>query len=488
MGTIAQKNLFSEAIKQGPDANGIYHIKNPKGKDVSLENTASYIKKMGYIPLYGDDIGIVRWGDVGVVLDYFDFTDSRHYDTYAFWALSNKAGQTLNDLKGSGSFFLPKEEFVYEKTSISFISIARGTAQKLYRYDHALWSGRITDGLLDGYGTGFIISGDNYVLFTGGFDYGIPISSIYLKRGRKVNGPVESYSSESYDAVSTRVCMQNIDTNDQLLLKALLARSHKMYDENVKRVEDAYQKALKLNMSNYQQFERDNAIREFIYLYDHANTKYDPKNIMPKAKEVLKVYQVVSSLNMKIRDQYYGVNFWSLLSSNYEWFIKFVTADREHIQLGLDQAKWGKVNSNYGFKSFFSNAYQSLEKKMADFNRKVDSDRAEFQKKYNEVAKSNKRAYDEHERWKREHGHEIDWDNSNEPYGDLVHPLFLDSDWKFLNEGKIKMKSGNTYSYNINFDSDMSIKYYEADGPRMGYDRFKTKEDMLKAIVKAEKR
>ena len=50
------------------------------------------------------------------------------------------------------------------------------------------------------------------------------------------------------------------------------------------------------------------------------------------------------------------------------------------------------------------------------------------------------------------------------------------------------MKSGNTYSYNIIFYSDMSIKYYEVDGPRMGYDRFKTKEDMLNAIVKAEKR
>ena len=84
---------------------------------------------------------------------------------------------------------------------------------------------------------------------------------------------------------------------------------------------------------------------------------------------------------------------------------------------------------------------------------------------------------------------EIDWDNCKEPSVELeIIPCFFDCEWESEEPGVIAFKnSSNKYKYKIRCHPDKTFRFYEVKGPyAQGF--YKTKEEMMKAIVEAEQR
>lgn len=89
---------------------------------------------------------------------------------------------------------------------------------------------------------------------------------------------------------------------------------------------------------------------------------------------------------------------------------------------------------------------------------------------------------------------EIDWDRCKEPSSDLesdgniFRALFDSNYWESAEPGVIAFKNSyNEYKYKITYNSDKSFEHYEVKGPyAQGF--YKTKEQMIKAIVEAEQR
>ena len=463
LGCYAQGKLekvFDEAIKNGLNSNGVYHISNSKKKDIDASEMASYVENKGYMVLNGASMNVHRFGDVSVILNYLDFTDEKHYPWYAYKIME---GDNYQNLKSKGSVFLTELEKVYRKTSISFVSVLSGSINRLKRYDDVLWTGNVSNGLLEGSGTGFIIQGlGQYISFQGTFEHGLPTSDFNVK---KVSKNLKKKSKDGLDisssevkkengvGASVRVCAQNMDTSDSQLKGILKQRIVSLYDESAQKLEAAYQKSKSLSISNYTSFSPDAAVGEFVAIYDEV--KHDPKNLLPKAHEVLDAYKMIPALNLKIRESYYGVNLWSILTMNYEWFNKFVDADREVLSTGLDIAKKRKDNSNFGFKNFFNECYTRLDKKYTEFNAKVDADYKEYSRKHSSIAAEHAEA---HERM----SHEIDWDHSTEPSGELVSLGFIfTSGYTYEDDGEIRTKTGGEYcKYNVVFDSDKNFDHY----------------------------
>ena len=463
LGCYAQgklEKLFDEAIKNGLNSNSVYHIDNSKKKDVDLSEMASFVESKGYIVLDGKSMSVHRFGDVSIILSYLDFIDSKHYDEYAYKAIT---GDDFKNLKSKGSFFLPEKEKVYEKTSISFVSVYAGTVNRLKRYDNVLWTGSVSNGLLEGKGSGFVILNmGQYMSFYGTFEHGLPTSDFQVNNvSKKINKKSKEsliisnsdIKNVSYPGATVQICAQNMDTSDSQLKGILKQRIVSLYDESAQKLEAAYQKSKSLSISNYTSFSPDAAVGEFVAIYDEV--KHDPKNLLPKAHEVLDAYKMIPALNLKIRESYYGVNLWSILTMNYEWFNKFVDADREVLNTGLDIAKKRKDNSNFGFKNFFNECYTRLDKKYTEFNAKVDADYKEYSRKHSSIAAEHAEA---HERM----SHEIDWDHSTEPSGELVSLGFIfTSGYTYEDDGEIRTKTGGEYcKYNVVFDSDKNFDHY----------------------------
>ena len=472
IGIYAQKSLVDDALKQGPDQRGVYHIKNSKKKSVSYQQTVSYLKQKGYIPLGGTSMRVQRFGDVSTILDYCDFTDSQNSSAYIFSSLSDN-NSSYSQLKKKGSFFLAMDE---EKV------------KRLKRWDNVLWTGSIFDGFVDGNGEGFLKTdaGDCY-WFKGVFDNGIPISTIQMKMAR--SSDAKEVSSGNYSAATAQVCVLNLDADEPSLLKALRNHAQNAYKNDAKKVEQAYQIAHTLNTSNYEQYESQSGVIKYkdivqlIAFYGHEKINYDPDQMLLKAKAVELVLLVIPALQMKIRDTYYEADAWEKFFRQ-PWRRGEVADDANCLDAGLQAAKKGEADSRYGLQSFFSEASELLKAKKENFDKKVSRDRAAYDAEFARrnaiekqwLAASNKA------REKFENENRIDWNKSEEPSGELVRG-FLSSDYSYLNSGKIVRKDGKKFGYNEWFDYNKKHKCYKInDGPGLFLNEYKSWDDMIEAI------
>lgn len=452
IGSIAQEKLFNEAISRGLTSNGCYRVENTKKKDVTLEEMMRYAKSKGYIIGKATEKSYVRFGDSKLLVETMEFIDTNNYSTYVFHSLANK-GFDFNSLKGKGAFYVPEKEKVYEKSQVSFISVLSGTRTKFNRYDDALWTGNVSSGLLDGTGVGFVeMPGGKYTKFEGTFSKGFPVTDINVKYVTKKDMKnafikAEEIKTSQYSAVSQRALAQNVGTTDAQLKQALNLRMEGLYKEDVAKIEAIYNKTRSISLSNYSNFTQDEFVVEFITLYQTAN--YDPDKVLLKAMELNDVFYVIDALKMKIRDKYYGYSAWSLLTLFYDWLDKAEKNDRQLISTGLEKARDGMANSKYGFKSFFSQAADQLNKKSTEFENKISRDIDEYNRL---VAKEKEDRKQRDEKLSKQ----INWEKSKDPSGKLTSGL-LDAYWYYKEDGEIRFKAGNDYVY-------YNVDYYDRNG------------------------
>lgn len=484
-----EKQLMKEALDNGINSYGYYHIENTKNRSTNLSKMASYIRNAGYIPLDGGDKYARRFGDVNSVLDYYDFTDREHYQGYVFSALSGLPSDTYGELKNNGTFYSIEQGTYKERESDGWLSTVKYA--KLTRNDNAQWSGNIKDGLIDGTGHGLVTLDNGMIMwFKGTFESGIPASLAVHTKSVKRNGDgiiKKDIVTSGFGRLTTKGIAENLLNADAQLKQAIYSHLSIHYQENIKKIDAAYEKIRSITISNYGDYSPDDEVQAFFDCYENAG--YDPQNYVGKAREILKVYQILPALNLQFRDKYYGVSLFSLLSSTYDWYSTDEKTDRACLSEGLEAATWGKNNSRYGLKNFFSQAYTSLQKKNNQFNNKINSDRAEFRRTNDRLAAESKRRQSE---FLAKHGHEVNWDGSKEPSGELISSsgliasLLGSGTYQYYNDGVIKLKNGKSYDYNIIFDDRKRFKCFTVRSSLNGSynNTFKTRDEMIDAIVR----
>ena len=395
----AKEKLFKEAVKNGPDNSFCFHIKNSKTKDVDVSDMKRYVEEQGYMVMSVSDIMINHFGTSKTVLDEMVFYKP---NDLADVVLQRVTFCPKSDLRTQGSCFI-----VIDGNSNPTYATSSIWHAKLKRYDNVQWTGDVEDGLLTGQGSGVIMYSDtHYLTLKGTFDHGLPISQIFVrtinvdpKRNASSSDVIE-YNGMIVDrkpiVANQELCEMNLDTKDTTLAKALGHRMKSFYKENVDSLEIIYKEAQTINISNYASFSpydgHTDKVKKFIEIYERYN--YDPRNALPKAREIIDVYRIWVGLKKKIRENYYGMGLWSILSGNYEWFDDSEKEDRTIFSESEASAKRLKNNSAYGFSKFGADALPIIEKKYDDFTNKLIADYNDYSRKFNNKAaeqKENKR-------------------------------------------------------------------------------------------------
>jgi hypothetical protein len=480
MGGYAQEGMIKDAIKNGPNADGTYRIKNTSNKRIRLEEMLDFVRKKGYIPVKGREISVHRFGGSIIVFEYLDILDVQNYSRYAYSVLCGSGNCNYSLLGKNGSFYVLSENRKYDRTTSKFRDF-----YNLIRYDQALWSGNVVDGYIDGSGNGLIISGNTYTWFMGTFHHGLPSSNVTM-RSAEIQSLIKTlnYSTSHYNSVSLAACEQNLNHNDFSTRKIVKAYVADIYKDNAKKLESAYQQARSLNMSNFINLRYDNVVPEFIDCYEKAG--YDPDGLIPKAKEIKDVYKVVQSLKFKFPEHYYGFDLFSVLTMTYSWLDDREKSDREELENGLKLARAGKTNSKYGFQSFYSSATEKLEKKYSEFVNKVSTERAAY-------IKHKERAREQWTETDKKMSKAIDWERSKAPSGKLESYGFLTTYYRYENDGRIYNQTGREYlDYNVIYDYNKEFDHYQvrnASSKIMNYlkgkDKFKSLEEMYQAFENA---
>ena len=481
-----QKSFIKDALKRGPNEEGIYRVENPKGKNLRKGELEEAIINMGYLPISGK--GWFKGSDFDdwrSRVGYYDFIDNKNYPKYIFCKLRGSDSEyKYSQLKNRGYFFIPTKK--REKKNSSMPWTEYKTVYDLNRQT-AFWSGDIVNGYLHGGGCGFIISSRSYQWFAGIFYEGLPIYNFHI-RSVNTNGmsAILDDSRISYNPVipiNHEICMRHMNSSDSEIKRIVNNYVTKgAYKDKAQLIEYIHRQTRSLSTSNCMDFKPSKEVTEFIDSYENAN--YDPDNVLPKAHEIYKVYTVVEALNLRLRDKYYSA---TLFGGGWSWDQQDVTDHRTALLNGLYAAREGKINSKYGYQNFFSSAFPILDKKYNNFEEKVEKQRLSYN---NWVREHNK---ERAERLERER-HEVDTENQVSPSGELVgHSFFGRDGFHYENDGKLHSKNGTDFCYyNIHFDNDKKIDYYyitscssKVSNYLNGKYKYKTNSELISAFMNA---
>jgi len=472
----AQDKLFNEAIKRGPNDEGIYRIENTQKKDVDLWQMQNFIQKKGYFPLGGDLQTVSRFGSAYKVMRYYYFTDKEHYVGYVYMTLSS---HKPNNLKSRGLLFLTQLE----------------GEKGLRKWRNALWSGNVVDGYIDGVGEGIYTDNKTYYWFTGSFECGLPVSKVEIKtitpKQAKI-GSNDYVHGDKCSPIDKSWILMLYNTEDQELSKALKSYNTKSYASDVKKLEAAYDKTRSVNISNYANCAIDKAVDEFATYYGKIG--YDPQNMLPKAHAVLEFYGVLSALQMKIADRYYGNPGWPFnLLYELEWYGSKEKYDKKTINDAIELASSSSLGNKFGYSNFYSQAVKELKSKYTKLLDRLYSNALEYEEALEDIRAEQKVK-------NQELSKEINWDKSKSPSGDLVRVGLFDDRLHYENRGRLVMKYGsdfieyNTYYFSGGRDLDgVEIEIVTSDEleRKLGDDlhkKFKSVGDMVKAIENALKK
>jgi hypothetical protein len=483
-----EDRLFSEAISRGRQPNGSYIINNSSKKAVTIEEMTSYVKRKGYAVLgYNTQIK-KQFGNAREVVDRMEFISTQDYPQYVFSVMS---GGTINysQLK-KGSFFQPAEEKQYTKHGI--VEVLSGVKTVFWRNDNVLWTGSLSNGFLHGNGKAFWIKGTNECHYLEGtFEYGFPKvikTSTYI--AQHDIGSLNRQKSKEFKmkAVTSEMIAANANTSDSKLKQAINLSMGGSYDSDVAKLDAAYKKAKTLSSSNYSNFKADPIVARFVNNY--GKTNHDPKKRLPTAQAIKDAYYVCAALQYPIQERYYGVNnFFTAIQFNgsIDWLNKEVKGDRDLFTKGLNIAKNGKNNNQYGFRTFYSQAIPLLENKLRRFENKVASDRKYYEQKMQSVREKNQRIHNELSK-------EIDWERSKEPSGKYYESGLFQTWGKYENDGSIYFKAGSEYvTYQAYYDDNRVIHHYSIlyasrkINNNLRKREFKRRDEMLEAILNAVK-
>lgn len=362
----AQEKLFKDAIKRGLTSNATYCVVNDKKKIVTLEEMESYARKMGYEVIRSSTVEIAKFGEKYTIIKELEFIDKNQDQTdYIFCSLrspntSFRHISSIKQLKAKGT---------------AFCNYDHGQAINpiyLERFDNVAWSGSVVNGLLHGKGIGYCQKSRGpgpylkwestfvNVCIEGTFSYGIPVGDVILTTVYKgamntVRRKVETKPMTLVETVGNEL------KNDSKFIEASNLLAKEQYNENAKIMEKAYQQALTVNETNYMNFKINNDLEKLVQVYKRAG--YDPNGILPKFEEIANLHAVLDALKIHFRDHYYG----SLPLIGFTWRNDLYDKHKGPLDNAKRIVSEGKANSKCGFKTFYSQIEDEVNKKHKDF-------------------------------------------------------------------------------------------------------------------------
>ena len=160
---FAQGSLFRDALAAGREYRKFYHLRNPKPdtKFIDLEELVKYCKSHDYaydlkeFPVKFNVIA--HYGRNDKTVTDFWFIPRQEYDAYLYDWFSINADQSWSDLKPTTA-----SAFFYDGGMV--------------RIDNVRWSGTVSNGKIQGHGSGLGMVGKLRYAFTGNFKDGVAVN------------------------------------------------------------------------------------------------------------------------------------------------------------------------------------------------------------------------------------------------------------------------------------------------------------------------
>ncbi len=194
MAAHAQKKLFQKALAEGRQPNRFYLLRNEKSKMVRLKDLMEYAEENGYIVGKSSGKEISRFGDVDVSIATLEFLPIKEFESYIYYNLNPTQKIDFSQIINQGTAYA----FMGWDSSIPFKKI-----------ENVNWSGRVSNGRLEGEGVGYVRNGTDRITYVvGKFEEGFPVekTTTYIY---KLNGKLDTYKSSGMESATTTVGKMN---------------------------------------------------------------------------------------------------------------------------------------------------------------------------------------------------------------------------------------------------------------------------------------
>lgn len=436
---FAQGSLFRDALAEGREYRKFYHLRNPKpdSKFIELEELVKYCKSHDYafdlkeFPVKFKVIS--HYGRNDKTVTDFWFIPRQEYDAYLYDWLSINADQPWNNLKPTTA-----SAVFYDGNVV--------------RLDNVRWSGTVSDGKIQGRGTGLGVAGKLRYAFTGNFKNGVAVDGeatfkvcdlndpkwgTHFKQksilaGRESDGMVcfmandlwgfmgvnGEFLSPQYKAVKNGYQQGGAlvavrDEWDEHLVdkhgKDITNTSHPMlqkrYKNDCQHLLSIHSDVMKhmgssdaASIKSRDMIARDKRVDNFLLSYKQI-CRYDPDGYVALAEELDRFYNVDERIHKQLPLSYYR----RLYLLYYDVDMDSYESDRNAIYDCMAAAQL-PYSQRWGFQSYMREAYVVLSA-MKDENRKIYDRSIEIQRAMVDKAKQDRA---EIERMRQEQA-EQDW-------------------------------------------------------------------------------
>lgn len=377
--------MFNEALKRGPDSNGAYCIINSQNKVYRANAVAEYLSDRGYLTGVSSEKYYSRFGDSIKILDKIPFFKPSDASKYEFSILGNESGIKYDQLKNTGTFFYP--DVIIEKGFITTVKVPKTFTE----INDVLWSGDVVNGYLSGKGFGLAQFNGDWGFFEAEFIAGgFPITNIDIRTYDSSKNKITTVNKYDTQYAKVQSVIRSAAPKASADLRKPMMEFFKNigYAEDAREIKNEYSKTLSLNYGGYDEFKKNKSLLEnFIYIYDSLH--YDPDGMLPKAKEMLEVYQILDALNISSTKSYRFMSLAGLIGGYDDFDEKGAEEDIDAIWDAQILVK-NKLNSNSDFKRFYTNADSLLDEKekkvSANISSEVDDYNAYVRRHNQEVA------------------------------------------------------------------------------------------------------
>lgn len=411
---FAQGGLFRDALEAGREYRKFYHLRNPKPdtKFLELEELVKYCKSHDYaydLKEFPVKFNVIdHYGRNDKTVTDFWFIPRQEYDAYLYDWFSINADQPWSNLKPTTA-----SAFFYDGGTV--------------RIDNVRWSGTVSNGKIQGQGSGLGMVGKLRYAFTGNFKDGVAVDGEATFKVCDLNDPkwgnhfkqksilagseadgmvsfmannlwgfmgvngefvVPQYKAVKKDYQQGAALVTVKDEWDEHLIdkhgKDITDTSHpilqKRYKDDCQQLLSIHSDVIKqmgncdaLSIKSRNMIARDKRVDNFLLSYKQI-CRYDPEGYVALAEELDRFYNVDERIHKQLPKSYYRrlcVLYYDVDMDSYE-------SDRNAIYNCMATAQL-PYSQRWGFQSYMKEAYIVLSA-MKDENRKIYDFSVEIQR------------------------------------------------------------------------------------------------------------
>ena len=467
--------LLADALKRGVKTNDryvVYTLDNKKNKDVQSYHAIEYLRERGYIPIQTYNKEHLRYGAMRTMMDKVEFITDADFRGFALTYFSLNAD--FSDGTENVTFFIPKmkDSWYWGKR------ICNGEFRTVH---NVLWTGDVVNGFANKRGSAFMPFDGGYASVRGSFIAGFPENKQYTLT---VLHKDMSVSEQTVDPVSFWDIARAKKKASGELLDAMKEFARITYAENVKPVEEEYERTLALTKS-YDDFKPNyEVIDQFRTVYGDW-PELDTQGLLAKTDELQESYAVLNALTFEFSN-YRLMNLASILYLRYFWDDVAEKNDISTISNALDIARKKGKDSQYTFKPFYAKALPILEKRDKDLQVHLDKARKAYAK-YEAELREKARSYEEYKASMCDRC-KINGSKTTFPKGYVEGWSFLWMTWpgESAEDGEIVMVNGEKIKWRFIYEEHSTS--VEAEGDFMYKTSFDTVDEMVNSIIEQCKR